>query len=471
MANIYCMIKKQTRSFTVSLFALTALSALAACSEKQPTTQKQERATIAAPQEPPMAAPNSTMMEKTDLTLDLNKLARSYVLLALAFSQYDENYVDAYTGPEAWRTEALAGDKSREDLFAEATKLAAEFTMVIPSPGDEKRLDQMQAVMRALIARMRMGRGEKLTFDEETAIIYDAVAPAYDITKFDAALIALEAVLPGEGTLAARDQAFRRKLVVPADKIAPVMKAAIAACRARTVAHYDLPEKENFDLEFVNDKPWSAYNYYQGDYKSLIQVNLDAPFAVTRALDLGCHEGYPGHHVWSIFTERDFLIKNGWIEYYVLPLFSPSAFFAEGSANYGVRIAFPDNEKTTFERETLYPIAGIDPALAETWSRISKAKRQLSHVSNHVAREYLDGRLSKSEAVKMLMKYRLYNEERALQSIDFIETYRGYIINYTLGYEMVKNYIEANASTPEERWDVFEEMLRTPIRASDIALK
>jgi hypothetical protein len=57
-----------------------------------------------------------------------------------------------------------------------------------------------------------------------------------------------------------------------------------------------LPAEESFTLEYVTNQPWSGYNWYKGHYTSLIQINTDLPVAISRALDLACHEGYPGHH-------------------------------------------------------------------------------------------------------------------------------------------------------------------------------
>jgi hypothetical protein len=38
------------------------------------------------------------------------------------------------------------------------------------------------------------------------------------------------------------------------------------------------------------------------------------------------------------------------------------SFVAEGSANYGVDLAFPGNEGPVFERDVLLPLAGLPPA-------------------------------------------------------------------------------------------------------------
>jgi len=229
---------------------------------------------------------------------------------------------------------------------------------------------------RAALARIEMVGGEVFSFNDETRLLYDVVPPDYDLEEFDAALAQIDALLPGEGPISERVEAFRNNLAIPTDKLQSVFDAAIGECRRRTLAHYDLPVTESFSLEFVTDKPWSGYNWYQGEFESLIQVNTDFPIIIDRAVDLGCHEGYPGYHTWNIMLERFLLKEKGWIEYSVYPLFSPMSVTAEGSANYGIDLAFPGDEKIAYERDVLFPIAGLDPAKAETLARLNDLRRK-----------------------------------------------------------------------------------------------
>ena len=115
--------------------------------------------------------------------------------------------------------------------------------------------------------------------------------------RFDPVLARIDRLVPGEGPLAQRVDAFMDRFVIPRERLDAVMRAAIAECRRRTVAHIPVPPGESFTLEFVTGRSWSGYNWYQGNYHSLIQVNTDQPVRMGRAIDLGCHEGYPGHHV------------------------------------------------------------------------------------------------------------------------------------------------------------------------------
>src|SRR5215218_5005619 len=50
----------------------------------------------------------------------MNSLAEQYVRLVLAVGQHDADYVDAYYGPPAWRTEAEAQKLPLSDIAARA---------------------------------------------------------------------------------------------------------------------------------------------------------------------------------------------------------------------------------------------------------------------------------------------------------------------------------------------------------------
>ena len=398
----------------------------------------------------------------------LNAIGEEFVKLALGVGVHDAAFVDAYHGPEEWAEAAKTQTRSLEALEGDAQGLLISLAR---ANGDDPSIRgaMLEKLTRAALTRIQMSRGDQFTFNEETQALYDAVAPDYDIAVFDAALVEINALIPGDGPLNERVDSFRNSLAIPSDKLQAVFDAAIAECRARTLAHYDLPENESFDLEFVNDKPWSGYNWYQGDYNSLIQVNTDFPIIIDRAVDLGCHEGYPGHHTWNVILERDIFEGEGWIEYSVYPLFSPLSLIAEGSANYGIKLAFPDDEKIAYERDVLFPLAGLDPAEADRLEQLNKLRRKLSHARNHIAREYLDGRISRDEAIEMNMKYSLMSRERAEQGVRFIETYRGYVLNYNLGRDLVEDYVSRKAVGGMDRWDAFEKLLTMPLSASDIA--
>ncbi len=110
----------------------------------------------------------------------------------------------------------------------------------------------------------------------------------------------------------------------------------------------------------------------------------------------------------------------------------------------------------------------MNPEDADRLDRLNKLRRKLSHSRNHIARAYLDGDITREEAIQMSMEFGLQSRERAEQSVRFIETYRGYVINYNLGRDLVENYVNRKAVGRVDTWLAFRTLLTTPLAASDI---
>ncbi len=396
----------------------------------------------------------------------LNEIAEHYVRLTLAVGEHDPGYIDAYTGPAAWQQDVRKA--SLNDLLATATELQqAIATMSVPPAEETERRVYLEKHIASVATYIRQLQGHLLPFDEESAALYDAVSPALTPDDLDATLAQLDKQVPGQGDLNQRLSAYNRQFEIPSARLDAVFQAAVAESRARTLAQIPLPENESFRIAYVKDQVWSAYNWYKGNAYSLIEVNTDFPMFIARAIDLASHEAYPGHHVFNLLIEQDLVQQKQWMEYAVYPLYSPASFLAEGSANYGIEVAFPRAERLQFEKEVLFPLAGIHPELADDYYAIQDTLQALSYAGNMVAKDYLDGRIAKTEAVAMLMKYSLSDQQRSEQRLRFIEKNRSYVINYNLGQDVVKAWVEQQAGdNPQRRWDVFADLLRRPKTAS-----
>lgn len=398
----------------------------------------------------------------------MNRAAVEYVRLVLAVGEHDPDYVDAYYGPAQWREEVKAQKPALAEIRKRGQGLHEALGSYPPPRADELARLRHQYLLRqleALLARVDMLSGTRLSFDEESKALYDAVAPHLTADHFQSILSRLDRELPGEGELIDRVEAFRRRFIIPKERLDAVFRAAIDGCRARTLQHIQLPPEESFTLEYVTDKSWSGYNWYQGNYRSLIQLNTDLPIFIDRAIDLACHEGYPGHHVYNVLLEKHLVRDRGWMEFAVYPLFSPQSLIAEGSANFGIEVAFPRGERLQFEKETLFPLAGLDPSGADRYYRVLELVDQLSYAGNEAARRYLNGEISGEEAARWLTRYALMSPERARQRVRFFDQYRSYVINYNLGKDLVRRHVESLGGTPDRpqrRWEVFRELLASP---------
>ncbi|HEU5246007.1 MAG TPA: hypothetical protein VFU09_02850 [Candidatus Udaeobacter sp.] len=396
----------------------------------------------------------------------LNAVAERYVHLVLALGQHDPDYVDAFYGPAEWKTQATK--KPLDAIAAEAAELSATLTKNSGGgiPGDELvqlRREYLQKQISALTARVRMLNGEKLKFDDESRALYDAVAPTFPDSHFDRIIAQLEAKIPGKGPLWERYENWRKPFLIPNEKLDTVFQLAIKECRARTLAHVSLPPNESFTVEYVTNKPWGGYNWYKGNFQSVIQVNTDLPTYIDRAIDLAAHEGYPGHHVYNSLLEKNLVRDRGWAEFSVYALFSPQSLIAEGTANFGREVAFTKSERMKFEKEVLFPAAGIDPKRADEYYAVQDLMKQLDYATNEAARRLINGKIDENAAVEWLQKYAVMEPPRAQQRVQFIQRYGSYVINYNLGEDMVRRYIEKRSGAdPEKRWSEFAKLLASP---------
>ena len=414
----------------------------------------------------------------------LNAVAERYVLLVLALGQHDSDYVDAFYGPAEWKAQAEKEKKSLDAIGTEAAELLEMLRVegtaapLVESSnsgdsGDEMlklRREYLQKQISALAARVRILKGEKVKFDVESRALYDAVAPTYQDSHFDEIIAELEKEIPGTNRQSGSDplweryEKWRKPFAIPKEKLDAVFQVAIKECRSRTLAQVALPPNESFTVEYVTKKPWGGYNWYKGNFHSVIQVNTDLPIFIDRAVDLAAHEGYPGHHVYNSLLEKNLVRDRGWVEFSVYPLFSPQSLVAEGTANFGREIAFPNKtDRMKFEKEVLFPAAGIDPARADEYYAVQDLFKELDYAVNEAARRLSNGEIDESAAVQWLQKYAVMEPARAQQRVKFIQRYRSYVINYNLGEDMVRRYIEKRSGTdPDKRWSEFGKLLSSP---------
>ncbi len=402
---------------------------------------------------------------------DLPSLTNEYLFLELSMGWHDNGHVDAYFGPEGIRTAANEAQLPLAEIRSRAGRLRTQLSTQrskIDDPAELTRIEGLDRRLVALDTRISLLAGQPLDFDAESMRLFGTSAPDHDAAYFQAILDDIDALLGGEGDLSARVNEFRNQFVIPEGSLEEVFDKAIAECRRRTLQHIDLPVNESFSIEYVNDKPWSGYNWYQGDAQSLIQINTDLPIFISRAVDLGCHEGYPGHHTFNALLEQKLVNEKGWKEFSIYPLFSPQSLIAEGSGNYGIELAFPGNERIEFEKEVLFPLADLDAAKADRYYELLDLLARLEYAGNEAARDYLNGTISREEAVQWLIDYSLSSPERAKQRTEFFDTYRSYVINYNLGKDLVREYVERDTADTTERWKRFETLLSTPITAADL---
>lgn len=409
---------------------------------------------------------------------DFNALAEKYVRLGLTIGQYDGDFVDAYYGPDSLKpTRPKAATFPKDSLLKAVSDLQDELKVFTDSTaaGNDTlrhRADWMHKQLTAYGRRAKIFGGDTASFDEEAADLFGVNVPVYDSTHFRSLVAQLDSILPGKGNIPERVQQLAKKFIIPKEKVDTVFRAAIAEARKRTQQKISMPANEDFTLEYVTNKPWSGYNWYKGNYKSLIQINIDLPIYIERAIDLACHEGYPGHHVYNMLLEKNIYNDRKWVEISMYPLYSPQSLIAEGSANYGIDVAFPGDEKINFAKQVLFPIAGLDTNGAAIYFKVLALKEKLNYARNEAARGIVNGTMSEAQAVQWMVDYCLMSRETATKSISFIRRNRSYVICYNYGLDLVRNYIESRggvATNRDKRWEVFGYLLSNLVTTTELS--
>ncbi len=407
---------------------------------------------------------------------NINQLAEKYVRLALDIGRYDGSFVDAYYGPDSLKNTTPKRDSFPKDSFLlQVQQLQENLSQLVKETADSSitlRANWMKAQLTAFGRRIKIFSGEYASFDEESQELYGTVAPVYPELHYQELVAQLDGLLPGEGSINKRFQLLADRFVIPKNKLDTVFRAAIDECRKRTIEHYSIPAGENFKLEFVTNQPWSGYNWYKGNYQSVIQINTDLPILIDRAIDVGSHESYPGHHLYNMLLEKNLYLDRGWVEISLYPLFSPQSLIAEGSANYGIDMVFPgDQAKVAFCKGVLLPLAGLDTTGISTYFKAGAIKGALNFARNEAGRGMLDKTMDSTTVMRWLKDYCLMSEETAKKSVSFIKVNRSYVINYNHGMDLVKNYITAKvvaAPKAAKRWEAFGGLLSNPVLPSDL---
>jgi hypothetical protein len=263
-----------------------------------------------------------------------------------------------------------------------------------------------------------------------------------DPEEYAAAHAELGALLPGSGTLAERYAAHRRREECPPDRLESAVLALSSALRDRVRGQYGLPEAETVRYEVVTDKPWSGFNYYEGDYRSRVAINADLPHRLSQLPHLVAHESYPGHHTEHCRKERGLVERADRPEHTVFLVNTPECLMAEGLADLGMQASIGPGWGP-WAAEVLADLGlRFDGHLAE---RVAAAAAPLNRVRQDAAVLLHDRGAGADEVSAYLQRWSLVSSERAAQQIRFLTDplWRAYISTYVEGYDLLSRWLDA----------------------------
>ena len=388
-------------------------------------------------------------------SLSFDDLSVRYVGLAEELGNHDLDSLDfAIAAKSASRMPSSSYAKLHDDALTLRDDVAR-------TPGASERRAFLLSQLNALVLRTEQLEGKNRSFDEESRIFFGVVAPSDSDAENRKVLRAKLAKLLGakehEATAYSK---YEAKSVVPADRVPIVMRAALDQCRNLTISHMSLPPGEHVEVTYVSHKPWSAFSRYMGGAHSVIQVNMDYPLTVDRILNLACHEGYPGHHVFNSIRDQALVQTLHRDEFRVQPTFSPQSYVSEAAANYAPSL-LSKQERLHIERDVLYPLAGLHAIDVNKDLEVENLVDGLHTVEPSIAREYLDGGLEFVRAADALEHEALMEHSETM--LLYLNEFRTYMLAYTVGSDAVQRIVEAGSPSEAERWRRYGNLMTNPV--------
>lgn len=376
---------------------------------------------------------------------------RSYVELTVALGERDPDSIDFYVSAARAR-ERRPDPPDLNTLHSRAVALRADLLKQSNTPAlDASRRQFLLDQVEALLFRIEQLSGQTRPFDVESRALFGVVAPQdKDAVGRSAARKQLRQLLGGSGKLADVYSKYDAQFVVSPARLPAVMQAALQSCRAVTLKHVSLPANEHVRVEYVSQKPWSAFSRYLGDAQSVIEVNTGYPLTVDRALNLACHEGYPGHHVFNLLRDEKLVHEMHREEFRVQPTFSPQSYLSEAAATYAPALAMSDEERVRIESDVLFPLAGLKAGDVRRYVQVQKLVAGLHTAEPSIARDYLDGNLEFVRAADALERETAMEHSEAM--LLYLNEFRTYMLTYTLGADEVEAFVEGEDPTPQQKW-------------------
>jgi hypothetical protein len=387
--------------------------------------------------------------------------ARRYVQLAAAVGEHDPDSLDFYAGPP----DLVAGERRNLTPMLAIKQQIAELSgrlsaRTIGDAAEAARVRALAGDVAELKARVDLLTGTRLSFDNESRLFFGVAPEPLDVSRLADLRSQVARIVGPGGRLVDRYAAFAARFTIPADRLDAVMEASLDECRRRTASHFALPPGERVTLELVANKPWSAYSRYMGGGLSVIQVNADFRFTVDQALQVACHEAYPGHHTRNVLLESRRPAAERWPEHWVQLTFSRASLESEAAALAAPDVAFTPAERVRIERDRLCPLAGIAPHGVEAEIELERLVDALQILQADVARRYLDGELEFARAVAVLEDEALVPHAEA--AVKYMNEYRSYVTTYTTGRAAFAAHLAACTGgdvSDAVRWRCFDALM------------
>jgi hypothetical protein len=364
-------------------------------------------------------------------------LPERYVLLCLRVGRHIDGFIDAYFGPPEWK-ELVDGESPTEPHVLREEALA--LIEALPSADLEpQRTRWLRGQLRALECTLAPLTGEEVAWADEVERCIGVRPAKTDTAVFEDVHRRLDTALAGSGTVRERFIAWEERNAIAPENLIPALEKLKDALGPRAHELAPMPATESVSYEIVSDKPWIAYNWYQGRYLSIVQVNADLPISIALLTDLAAHEAYPGHHTERAAKEAHLIEELGRVETSVAIISGPEALVSEGIAMNALEQALgPDPYDVV--AELLGPL-GVSFDAAEV-HEVHQAEIAFFGASVNAAFMLHEDGATTEEAEEYLRTWALESDKKAARTVAFLTepSSRAYVPAYPEGQRLCRAF-------------------------------
>lgn len=397
----------------------------------------------------------------------LNSLADDYAVVAIASEKIAPDTVGVGRALSGWPGRSRVKAIDRAGAIAELDRIVSGIDS-LPVPDDAllaMRQRRLRAFAVSLATQLQPEALAALSTADRVRRLYGFEPVFKPLSDYDAAIDRLDKALPGSGTIPDRIAAMRSRGAVPPDKIERVVRAAVAECRRRSAHHLRMP-REELEISFPNDPLVPAQANYEGEGKGKMAVSSALPADVDRLLQTSCHEAYPGHHLHFASLDERLWRERKWPETGIGLNFNPVFPVSDAISEYGVGMVFPIEERMKFEREVLYPLAGLTMQDEAGWRALIQARSSVLGATSTLIRDYLDRKIDEPTAKQLAMRYRLMSPQSAEQLLKMVNAFGTDVIASDQGWLAIDR---AFAGKPvNQQWRLLQRMEEEPMLLGDV---
>jgi hypothetical protein len=363
--------------------------------------------------------------------MDLNEFAKSYICLGLRINKHIDGYVEHYYGPPELKKMVDIEEKLSPISLL---KNYQDLEKTLPNQGfEQKRYKFLSKTLTAIETTLRMLKGEYLPYLEQSEKLFDMEPVLYDDTYFYNLSSRADKLYIGEGTLSERIQTYAMRRKIPQNQLMSLYKKAIEIARKQSNIIFPnlLPDNEIVLISEVKDQSWAMYNWYQGNYTSRIDIDINKTHYWTNILHLACHEGYPGHHMDRTLHDRELYRNKGYFENSILLIYSPEMVISEGIGEIAEFVVFEPTESIRISLEEFCLNPKIEDDL-EVLIEQSEIRRGFGKFESNLAYlKYVHG-LSDDELLKYSRNFEVLPDTTIKSILKFIsdELWAPYSIVY-----------------------------------------